>query len=101
MSEIKFTEEELKRLQDLSQLYRDLQQVMGQISVQKLLNQQQADRIEAQELDLIKQYEDNQKNEREFTKELNEKYGPGQLDPQSGIFPPAPKQESTELDSDK
>ena len=36
MSEIKFTEEELKRLQDLSQLYRDLQQVMGQISVQKL-----------------------------------------------------------------
>ncbi len=101
MSEIKFTEEELKRLQDLSQLYRDLQQVMGQISVQKLLNQQQADRIEAQELDLIKQYEDNQKNEREFTKELNEKYGPGQLDPQSGIFTPAPKQESTEIEADK
>jgi len=101
MSEIKFTEEELKKLQDLSQLYRDLQQVMGQISVQKLLNQQQADRIEAQELDLIKQYEDNQKNEREFTKELNEKYGPGQLDPQSGIFTPAPKQESTEIEADK
>ena len=101
MNEIKFTEEELKRLQDLSQLYRDLQQVMGQISVQKLLNQQQADRIEAQELDLIKQYEDNQKNEREFTKELNEKYGPGQLDPQSGIFTPAPKQESTEIEADK
>jgi|TARA_R100000030_G_scaffold78743_1_gene61688 uncharacterized membrane-anchored protein YhcB (DUF1043 family) len=101
MSEIKFTEEELKRLQDLSQLYRDLQQVMGQVSVQKLLNQQQADRIEAQELDLIKQYEDNQKNEREFTKELNEKYGPGQLDPQSGIFTPAPKQESTEIEADK
>ena len=96
MSEIKFTEEELKRLQDLSQLYRDLQQVMGQISVQKLLNQQQADRIEAQELDLIKQYEDNQKNEREFTKELNEKYGPGQLDPQTGVFTPAPQEEAAE-----
>jgi hypothetical protein len=33
-------------------------------------------------------------------KSLNEKYGPGQLDPQTGVFTPAPKEESQQI-SDK
>ena len=44
--EIKFTDEELKSLQDLSQSYQNIQASFGQIKVQKILNQQQADALE-------------------------------------------------------
>ena len=38
-------------------------------------------------------FKDIQDNERKLVEELNEKYGPGQLDPQTGVFTPAPPQE--------
>ena len=46
MSEIKFTEEELKTLSDLSKAYQDIQVLIGQVSVQKLINNQRAEKIE-------------------------------------------------------
>ena len=100
MSEIKFTYEELQSLSELSQTYRDLQTMIGQVAVQKILNKQQADRIEESEIDLNAKYVDNQQKERDLVKSLNEKYGPGQLDPQTGVFTPAPKEESQQI-SDK
>ena len=63
MEEIKFTDEELKNLKDLSDTYRGIQEVMGKLSVQKLLNSQQADALEQSELDLNTQYTENQKKE--------------------------------------
>ena len=50
MSEIKFTEEELQSLSDLSKKYQDIQLLMGQVSVQKLVNTQRAEKIEENEL---------------------------------------------------
>lgn len=100
MSEIKFTDEELQSLSELSKTYRDLQTMIGQVAVQKILNKQQADRLEESEIDLNAQYVDNQQKERDLVKSLNEKYGPGQLDPQTGVFTPAPKEESQQI-SDK
>ena len=44
--EIKFSEEELKSLQELSQSYQNIQASFGQLKVQKILNQQQADALE-------------------------------------------------------
>ena len=38
--------------------------------------------------DVEKQYVVVQEQEREFVKVLNEKYGPGQLDPETGVFTP-------------
>jgi hypothetical protein len=35
----------------------------------------------------------NQDKERELVKELNEKYGPGSLDPETGVFTPTPVEE--------
>ena len=49
MSEIKFSEEELKSLQELSQNYQNIQASFGQMKVQKILNQQQADALEEAE----------------------------------------------------
>ena len=91
--EIKFTDEELKSLSDLSQSYQNIQASFGQIKVQKILNQQQADALEEAEVKMDADYKDIQDNERKLVEELNEKYGPGQLDPQTGVFTPAPPQE--------
>ena len=91
--EIKFTDEELKSLQDLSQSYQNIQASFGQLKVQKILNQQQADALEEAEVKMDADYKDIQDNERKLVEELNEKYGPGQLDPQTGVFTPAPPQE--------
>jgi hypothetical protein len=41
-------------------------------------------------------YAENQQKERDLVKELNDKYGPGQLDPASGVFTPTPKEEPAE-----
>ena len=91
--EIKFSDEELKSLQDLSQSYQNIQASFGQIKVQKILNQQQADALEEAEVKMDADYKDIQDNERKLVEELNEKYGPGQLDTQTGVFTPAPPQE--------
>ena len=47
--ETKFSEEELKSLQDLQTSYQQKQLQFGQLKVQKLLVQQQFDAIEKQE----------------------------------------------------
>ena len=91
--EIKFTDEELKSLQELSQSYQNIQASFGQLKVQKILNQQQADALEEAEVKMDADYKDIQDNERKLVEDLNEKYGPGQLDPQTGVFTPAPPQE--------
>ena len=89
--EIKFTDEELKSLQDLSQSYQNIQASFGQMKVQKLLNQQQADALEEAEVKMEADYKDVQDKERELVQSLNEKYGPGSLDPQTGVFTPTPQ----------
>ena len=94
--EIKFTDEELKSLQDLSQSYQNIQASFGQMKVQKILNQQQADALEEAEVKMDADYKDIQDKERELGQQLNEKYGPGQLDPQTGVFTPVPQEEPAE-----
>lgn len=94
--EIKFTDEELKSLQDLSQSYQNIQASFGQLKVQRILNQQQADALEEAEVKMDADYKDIQDNERKLVEELNEKYGPGQLDPQTGVFTPVPQEEAAE-----
>ena len=94
--EIKFTDEELKSLQELSQSYQNIQASFGQLKVQKILNQQQADALEEAEVKMDADYKDIQDKERELVQQLNEKYGPGQLDPQTGVFTPVPQEEAAE-----
>ena len=92
--EIKFTDEELKSLQDLSQSYQNIQASFGQIRVQKILAEQQADALEEAEVKMEADYKEMQDTERELVQQLNEKYGPGQLDPQTGVFTPVPQEEA-------
>ena len=71
--EIKFTDEELKSLQELSQSYQNIQASFGQLKVQKILNQQQADALEEAEVKMDAAYKDIQDNERKLVEDLNEK----------------------------
>ena len=91
--EVKFSEEELKELGELQQSYQEKQTLLGQIAVQKIILNQQVEAIENRQVELEGEYEEVQQKEQEIVKNLNEKYGPGQLDPTTGVFTPAPPQE--------
>ena len=93
-NEIKFTEEELKELGELQTSYQEKQAQLGQIAVQKILLNQQVEAIENRQTELESEYEAVQQSERDLVQKLNEKYGPGQLDPQSGVFTPIPQEET-------
>ena len=99
--EIKFSDEELKDLGDLQQSYQDKQAMLGQIAVQKIILNQQVEAIENRQAELEGEYEEVQQTERDLVQKLNEKYGPGQLDPESGVFTPIPQEESTEEASEE
>jgi len=85
-SEVKFTDDELKSLQDLQTNYQEKQAALGQLSVQRILVNQQMETLEIRQDELETEYTAVQQEERDLVQGLNEKYGPGQLDPQTGIF---------------
>mgnify|MGYP007011883494 FL=1 len=53
--------------------------------------QQQLDALESTEVQMESDYASLQQQEQDLVKQLNEKYGPGSLDPTTGVFTPAPK----------
>ena len=94
--DIKFTDSELQSLQDLQNTYQQKQLQFGQLKVQKILVQQQVDGLETSESQLEVEYSEVQETERKLVEELNEKYGPGSLDPATGVFTPTPTGTSIE-----
>jgi predicted nucleic acid-binding Zn-ribbon protein len=87
-AEMKFSEDELQSLQDLQNNYQEKQMVLGQLSVQRILLTQQSEALEARTTEVEQEYQTVQQEERELVAKLNEKYGPGQLDPATGVFTP-------------
>ena len=87
-SEMKFSDDELQELQSLQDGYQEKQALLGAISVQRILLDQQSDALEARKTEVETEYEGVQQQERDLVQKLNEKYGPGQLDPQTGVFTP-------------
>ena len=86
--EIKFTDDELKSLQELQNNYQEKQTLLGQLAVQKILLDQQMDALETRKTEVEQEYEGVQQQERDLVKTLNEKYGPGSLNPETGVFTP-------------
>ena len=93
--ETKFSEKELKSLQDLQNSYQQKQLQFGQLEVQRLLVTQQLDQLDNAKAKLEVDYGEVQETERKLVADLNEKYGPGNLDPATGVFTPAPAAEET------
>jgi len=93
--ETKFTEDELKSLQELQNSYQQKQLQFGQLEVQRLLVTQQLDSLDSAKAKLEVEYGEVQETERKLVQDLNKKYGPGNLDPATGVFTPAPVAEET------
>ena len=87
-SEMKFSDDELQSFKDLQNGYQEKQAMLGQLAVQRIIVGQQMDGLEARQTELETEYEAVQQEERDLVQKLNEKYGPGQLDPQTGVFTP-------------
>jgi|TARA_B110000263_G_scaffold79458_1_gene69440 hypothetical protein len=86
--ELKFSEDELQSLQGLQTSYQEKQAMLGQLAVQRILMNQQIETLEIRTTEVEQEYQTVQQEERDIVKTLNEKYGPGQLDPATGVFTP-------------
>ena len=93
MSEVKFTDEELKSLKDIQDSYQNIQMRMGNLKMQQIQHDKMQDQLENLEESLLDELSTLQDTEQQLAQSFNEKYGQGQLDPKTGIFTPAPKQE--------
>ena len=90
MSEkVKFSDEELKNLEQLQNDYSQKQVELGQVHVQRLLLNQQMEQLHNKQSELEQEYIQIQGREKQLVDGLNQKYGPGQLDPETGVFTPA------------
>ena len=95
--EIKFTEKELQTLNDLQVRYNTITNQFGQLAIAKLNLEKQTEVVNDQEFKLQEELDQAREQEQEILNEITEKYGPGQLDPQSGVFTPTTEiQQSTE-----
>ena len=87
MSEIKkVTDDELNAIKDLGAKYNQISTALGQLRVQRLILNQQLEQVEKAEENLEKDYVSNQEKEQALVKNLNETYGTGTLNPQTGEF---------------
>ena len=90
MSEkVKFSDEELKDIEQLQNDYSQKQVELGQVHVQRLLLNQQIEELHNKQSALEQEYIQIQGREKQLVDALNQKYGPGQLDPETGVFTPA------------
>ena len=87
-TEVKFTDEELESLQSLQTNYQEKQAVLGQLAVQRILLTQQHEALETRITEVEAEYQNVQQEERDLVATLNQKYGPGQLNPETGVFTP-------------
>ena len=86
--EVKFTEEELQSLNDLQVKYNTITNQFGQLAIAKLNLEKQTEVVNDQEFKLQEELEQAREEEQGILNDITEKYGPGQLDPQSGVFTP-------------
>ena len=89
--EIKFTQEELDSLSNLKNTYAQLELSLGKVEMARIQIDQRVEQIEGEKMALETQLNELQKQERVLVESLNEKYGAGNLDPNTGVFTPNEK----------
>ena len=94
MSEVKFTEEEMKQVSDIRQKYVQVQSAFGQIHINKVKLNQQMDDLDKAENDVRDEFLTTQKSERDIVEGINKKYGDGNLDVNTGVFTPKKTEET-------
>ena len=96
--EIKFTEDELKSVGDLQVKYNTVTNKFGQIAIAKLNFEKQQESIEDEEFKITEELESVRNEEQTLLNTITEKYGPGQLDPTTGVFTPSTEVGTTDTE---
>ena len=89
--EIKFTQEELDSLSNLRNSFAQLELGFCKLEVARIQAEQRMEQIEDEKLRLETQYSEVKKQEQNLVVTLNEKYGDGNLNPETGVFTPNEK----------
>ena len=79
----------MKTLGELQGKYNVVTNKFGQLAIAKLNFEKQKESIEDEEFKITEELESVRNEEQSVLKDITEKYGPGQLDPQTGIFTPS------------
>ena len=95
MSEVKFTKQELQSIQDLSTKSNGITNRFGQLAIAKINLEKQSETVEEEEFKLHEELENLKKEEQETLQKITEKYGPGSLDPETGVFTPTTEVQPT------
>ena len=80
--DIKFTDEELKSIEGIRTQYAEITNRFGQITLTKY-------NLDLQEKQAHKDFETVRAQESKVLNAITEKYGPGTLDPNTGVFTPS------------
>ena len=86
--EIKFTKDELKSLTEVKSGYDNIQVSLGRLEILRIQTENKLEQLSNERLRLETQYNQIQVQENELVNELNEKYGAGNLNPETGVFTP-------------
>ena len=79
--EVKFTEEEIKQVQNIQASYVNVQNQFGQLKMAQI-------RLDNQEVELEDALKSIQDEEKKFLDGITDKYGQGSLNPETGVFTP-------------
>ena len=85
--EVKFTEEELKQVQNIQASYSNIQNQFGQLKMAQI-------RLDNQEVELEDALKQIQSEEKKFLDGITSKYGQGSLNPETGVFTPSESSEN-------
>ena len=94
--EVKFTEEELKQVQNIQSEYSSIQNTFGQLTMAKLRLESQMDSLIQSEDDNRQKLEKLQEDEKKFLDGITDKYGQGTLNPETGVFTPVASENKSE-----
>jgi predicted transcriptional regulator len=83
--QIKFTDEEIQKINQLRQDVSNVFYQLGQISIEK---KKLIDEVTENEKELFQKHTELIEFEQTLFKELNQKYGDGDYDPITGVFTP-------------
>ena len=91
--EIKFTQDELTNIESIRNGFNEVQTLLGRLEIQRIQTEQALENIHNDKLRLETRYSDLVDEERKVVSDLQEKYGPGNLDPDTGVFTPTAQEE--------
>ena len=89
--EIKFTKDELKSLTEVKSGYDNIQVSLGRLEILRIQTENKLEQLSNERLRLETQYSEVKKQEQNLVVTLNEKYGDGNLNPETGVFTPNEK----------